>query len=377
MKIDNRLEHAFSDLENRVSQHLKTRPVEPPTAVPNKTRPYLYAGFAVAAAFIVVVTATLALGPNTPAPTPADTVPDVTVPNDPQTTVPPPDDSAPVERSDASLIPLAGFFAISVDTDGVIGHDSDGASLILSAEAAGAHPYPQGGLVYVATDDPNTLRLVDASGNEEVLTVEAGRIRLFEVLDDGRVLHTVRSGSEENQVEQLYQTTRSGTVALDFASGGEGSVYALSGTDNLLVIQTGSEGGLFTTGFVPGQGAVEVPGLPETECFNGFDEVGLCHWYTSITDDGARFISLYWSGNASVPAELVVTMADNGAVEYRVALDGAQFTGIDVAWPNVVVNRQIVVGGDWAPGTATVVSFGTSQPTLFELSTSGVASANN
>lgn len=374
MNIDDRLSHAFSDLEDRVTTSIKNRPaphLEPP---PRRPR------FVVAVAAAAVVAAAVALpvlflqsdGDDTAASTTTTTLVSTT--------------QGPIVSSTTAAPPESRFadaVAVVTNVDGIVAVTDTGTVRTVTAEFADrVVPDLRGGAVYAAADVLYHLP-AGATDPQVVLRGEDEGIALYTVVAiDGRTYAavTVTSGSEEQRNEALVLVDLSDPDAsLRFGQTGglESGLIAVSAGDGVVVIQTAGEGGIFTRAVsLDTEKDVSLPNGPPLECWNDFaTDAGSCPWFFQIVDGGARYAWVQWNGSRDSTARLTVVDAATGVEQHSVDLGALQPTSLDVQWPAAVVNHQAIEGSDWVAQAAIRIDFSNPAPTAAALPVPGVAAA--
>lgn len=376
MNIDDRLSHAFSDLEDRVTTSIKNRPA--PQLEPPPRRPT----FVVAIAAATVVAAAVALpvlflqsdGDDTAATTSTTTTTLVSTTQGPivsSTTAAPPESR------------FAGAVAVVATVDGITAVTDTGATpTVVTTFADRVVPDLSGGAVFLA-DDVLFHLPAGATEPQVLLRAEDEGFELYTVVDiDGRTYAaiTVTSGIEEQRNEALVLVDLNdvdASLRLGQTGGMESGLIAVSTGDGVVVIQTAGEGGIFTRAVsLDTEDDVALPNGPAAECWNDFaTDAGSCPWFFQVVDGGARYVWVQWNGSRESASRLVVIDAATGVQEHSVDLGALQPTSLDVQWPAAVVNHQAIRGDDWAAQAAISIDFSHPTPSPVALPVPGVAAA--
>ncbi len=386
MKLDGRLGHAFSDLEMRVNQQLETkRPVVPVPAGPQRSW-RRYAGPVLAAAVVgaaVVVGTWLFQPPGDSVEPASSTSPTIPTGIESSPTTVPGTGPSSIDGQDG-LPAIDTAVVITAGPDGVVAHDWNRSITLVAQPAVAAHSDLAGGVVYVLESEPQTLRHWRAGAADSVTPLTVAVDESLELLGTYQwgssvvAAYTTTTGQEDSRLEQLNLIDlASGTVTLlDEPGGGETGLMSLSLSGDTWVIQAGGEGIMFTRGVVSGRGEVPLAGVPQVECAISGGTSPRCHWYTSITSDGRRYVSILWNGDQNDPADLVVTNAATGEEERRIALEPFLPIGLDVsAYPQVVINTLDLATGQ--SGVALAGNIEESDPPLAPVPLAGQASGRS
>lgn len=397
MNVDDRLRHAFTDLEIRVNTTVTTRPR--PTGAPAPKPPNRFLRVAVVAAIAIAAIGVAALlqgpGDNDVAGQPATTVPaETTVPAQSTTpategTVDPgkgvattavtgaPATTTTVATETTTAIPIAPGL-VTVSFGGVVERylgDENLTASMLDRPATIAFTLNDGTLVYQDASD-SSLHVLSPAGQDTVLVQQAAgdRLRLLNVIDYGgatRAAYTVRRAIEATTETLFLATVTDPTDVATFedVGGGETGVSAVSAAGGLLLIEHTGEGLVWYSVYDAGA-PTTLPVAPSEPCPVLLPST--CGWHMHLLTDGTGVAVVESDGTDSA-----VVIRDLAGVELaRAELPGIAVADIDVAGPRIAVTTWSATDGEPNPGDVYVVMYTAGEATLFETPMIGYATAD-
>jgi hypothetical protein len=403
MNIDDRLRHAFTDLEIRVSTAVSNRPQ--PAGAPAPKPPNRFVRVVAVAAIVILVIGVAAIlrepGESDVAEQPSTTVTtgahETSIPAEATTTIPADGETDPGKGISSTTIAggpatttaspdssvtttpavLSGLVTVATD-QGVVRYVGDENLIIsmLDRPATIAFALADTTLVYQDAAD-SSIHVVTPSGEDSRLAqqAEGDRVRLLNVVDYGgqtRAAYTVRQASEATTETLVLVSITDSADTWEFlqVGGVETGLSAVSAAPGMLLLEHSGEGMVWYSVFDAAGDPMSLDVAPTEPC--PVLSPSTCGWHMHLLTDGSGVAVVETDGTDSS----VVLRDLSGALLARAEFPDIAIADIDVAGPRIAVSTWSATEGEPTLGDVYLVMHFPGEANPFPTPLVGYATAD-